>query len=484
MSCDLLIIGAGPAGMAAAITARQAGLSVIAADENPTSGGQIYRGVEAGPLAKADLLGAEYRAGRALAEAFAACGAQHLPGTTAFMIERAEGAGFMAGLATGERAQMVTARHVLIATGALERPFPIRGWTLPGVMTAGAAQTLLKSSAIVPEGPTVLAGSGPLLYLLAAQYARAGVKLTAILDTTPRANWIKALPHLPGFLMSPYLFKGLKLLSEAARTYCIHRDVSALEAVGEGMLSAVRAVVGGREITIPATTLLLHQGVVPQVNLAMATGVEHRWIDERLAFEPILTPQGETSVPGLFIAGDSMGIAGAEAARARGTLAVLSILDRKDPDGRSSRNSERSHAETSLARSLRGRAFLDALYRPAPQFRTPPDDVLICRCEEVTAGEVRRLIKRGAQGPNQMKAFTRAGMGPCQGRSCGLTLTELFAAQTDQEPQMIGHLRLRAPVKPVTVAQMAGLAEAGSEPSVGNDGDSYGTTRAETINGR
>lgn len=460
MNCDLLIIGAGPAGMAAAITARQAGISVVVADEGQAAGGQVYRAVETGPLAQSDLLGADYIAGRGLAKAFAASGAQHFTGTTVFTIERQELGGFTVGLATQNRARMLEARHVLIATGALERPFPIPGWTLPGVMTAGAAQTLLKSSAIVPDGETVLAGSGPLLYLLAAQYARAGVKLAAILDTAPRGNWFKALPHLPGFLMSPYLLKGLKLLREAMSAYRIIRNVSGLEAIGEGQLSGVRAVASGRKVTIPATTLLLHQGVVPQINLAMASGVSHAWSEARLAFEPALAPDGETNVPGLFIAGDSAGIGGAEAAQARGTLAGLAILDRINPEERGSREAQRSRAEANLSRSLRGRAFLDVLYGPAPQFRRPADDVIVCRCEEVTAGELRRLIARGTQGPNQMKAFTRAGMGPCQGRSCGLTLTELFAEQTGQSPQEVGHLRLRAPVKPITVRQMAGLADA------------------------
>lgn len=461
MNCDLLIIGAGPAGMAAALMAREAGISVVVADEGQSAGGQVYRAVESGPLARSDVLGADYGAGRGLAETFAASGAHFCAGTTVFMIEPLEAAGFSVGLATPDRARMLEARHVLIATGALERPFPIPGWTLPGVMTAGSAQTLLKSSAVVPDGEAVLAGTGPLLYLLAAQYARAGVRLAAILDTTPHGNWLRALPHLPGFLTSPYLIKGLKLLREAMSAHRIIRNVSALEAKGEGKLSAVDAVAGGRRITIPATTLLLHQGVIPQVNLAMASGVTHAWNEARLAFEPVLSPAGQTNVPGLFIAGDSAGIGGAEAARARGTLAVLAILDDIDPVGSAARQAGRSRAEADLSRSLRGRSFLDALYRPAAQFRLPANDVIVCRCEEVTAGELRRLIERGTQGPNQLKAFTRAGMGPCQGRSCGLTLTALFAEQTGRQPDEVGHLRLRAPVKPITVGQMAGLADTG-----------------------
>jgi thioredoxin reductase/bacterioferritin-associated ferredoxin len=460
MSCDLLIIGAGPAGLCAAVTARRGGLSVTVIDENPTPGGQVYRGIRGGPLATSPLLGSDYAAGRSLSEAFAACGAQHLAGSGAFMIEPAT-TGFTVGIVTGQAARMIAASHVLIATGALERPVPIPGWTLPGVMTAGAAQTLLKASAIVPDGPTVLAGSGPLLYLLAAQYARAGVRLAAILDTTPRSNWREALPHLPDFLRSPYLVKGLDLLRKSATAHRIIRQVTALEAVGETQLRLVKAVAQDREITIAATTLLLHQGVVPQINLAMASGVTHRWNMARLAFEPELSADSETNVPGLFIAGDSAGIGGAEAAVARGEIAALAVLERVDRQGRISRQAAMIAARRALARALRGRAFLDALYRPAPQFRMPADDVIICRCEEVTAGTIRRLISSGTQGPNQMKAFTRTGMGPCQGRSCGLTLTELFAEATGRDPDAIGHLRLRAPVKPITVGQMANLVDVG-----------------------
>ncbi|HRK23449.1 MAG TPA: NAD(P)/FAD-dependent oxidoreductase [Beijerinckiaceae bacterium] len=463
MTCDLLIVGAGPAGMAAAIAARRAGLSVVVADENPAAGGQVYRAVMDGPLAKEDRLGADYRAGRPLAEAFAACGAQHLCRTTVFMIERQDAGGFTVSLAMPDRACLIEAGHVMIASGALERPFPIPGWTLPGVMTAGAAQTLLKTSAIVPEGPTVLAGCGPLLYLLAAQYAQAGIKLAAILDTTPRGNWLGALPHLPGFLASPYLFKGLKLLHEALSAHRLIRNVSALEAKGENQLSSVEAVAGGRRITIPAATLLLHQGVVPQINLAMASGVSHLWNKVRLAFEPSLSAAGETDIRGLFITGDSAGIAGAEAAAARGILGALAIADRIDPAGTAARQGQRRDAVARLNRAQRGRAFLDALCRPASQFRIPADDVIVCRCEDVAAGDLRRLIRQGAQGPNQLKVFSRAGMGPCQGRSCGLTLTELFAEQSGHSAQAIGHLRLRAPVKPVTVGQMAGLEPYRSE---------------------
>jgi thioredoxin reductase/bacterioferritin-associated ferredoxin len=442
--------------MSAAATAARGGLSVIIVDENPDAGGQVHRAVRTGPLAGSAVLGSDHATGQALAEAFTTAGVTHLAGATAFMIEPSSSGGFDIGVSVKSRARMMRARHVLIATGALERPFPIPGWTLPGVMTAGAAQTLLKADGLVPEGPTVLAGSGPLLYLLAAQYARASVRLEALLDTTPAGNWLAALPHLPGFLASRYAWNGLGLLGEAYAAHRIIRGVTALAAEGDETLSRVRFSAGGAERVIPVRTLLLHQGVTPQVNLAMASGARHRWNGTRLAFEPELSGAGESSVRGLFIAGDGGGVAGADAASAQGALAACAILSLCGVE----RGAETAAARAALARALRGRPFLDALYRPADKLRMPADDVVVCRCEEVTAGDIRRLTSAGAQGPNQLKAFCRAGMGPCQGRGCALTVTELMAATAGKGPDDIGHMRLRAPVKPVTVGEMAAMAEA------------------------
>jgi NADPH-dependent 2,4-dienoyl-CoA reductase/sulfur reductase-like enzyme len=450
--CDLLVVGAGPAGMAAAIEAARAGLAVTVVDEGGGPGGQIYRGILDGDTAWRERLGADYAAGRPLAEAFMAARVERHFRTSAVMIER-QPEGFAVALSGGGQAQLVATRTIVIAAGALERPFPVEGWTLPGVMTAGAAQTLLKANALVPEGPLVLAGTGPLLLLLAAQLARLGVRPEALLDTTPASNWRAGLPHLPAFLAGPSFAKGLGLLREARKATPIIRGVTALAAEGDGRLAAVSFTANGRERRMVARALLLHQGVAPQLNLAMASGVAYRWREERLAFEPHLSRTGESAIPGLFLAGDCAGVAGAEAARLSGARAARAIASRLGrtvaPDG----------LEAQHRRALRGRRFIDALYRPAAGFRSPADDVVVCRCEEVTAGEIRRIARAGAQGPNQAKAMSRAGMGPCQGRLCGLTVAEIMADERGLSPGDIGHYRLRPPVKPMTLGEIAMLVE-------------------------
>ena len=244
----------------------------------------------------------------------------------------------------------------MLATGALERPFPIPGWTLPGVMTAGAAQIALKTSGLVPSGKVVIAGTGPLLYLLAAQLIEAGATVSAVLDTTPRENWLRAFRHAPGFLVSPYLAKGLKLLQTVQRRTRVIRWVSALAAEGEGGLKEVVWRAGGREHRMAADLLLLHQGVVPNVNFSNAAGCAHEWDEAQLTFRPQVDEWSASSVAGLAIAGDGTGIGGAEAAAIQGRIAGLGCASRLGLD-RTGAERDRLAVplRTSLARAMRGR---------------------------------------------------------------------------------------------------------------------------------
>jgi NADPH-dependent 2,4-dienoyl-CoA reductase/sulfur reductase-like enzyme len=194
--------------------------------------------------------------------------------------------------------------------------------------------------------------------------------------------------------------------------------------------------------------------VVPDVNLAMSVGVEHRWDDTQVCFTPVLDRNGGTSVPGVLIAGDAAGIAGAQAAAWRGVLCAIAVVKAMQHDTKV--NAERL-ARTAIAQFLRGRRFLDALYRPEKAFRKPAGETIVCRCEEVTAREIREAVALGCPGPNQVKAFLRCGMGPCQGRLCGLTVTELVAQVRGITPQEAGYFRIRPPVKPITVAELASL---------------------------
>lgn len=448
---DVAIVGAGPAGLAAASVCARAGLATALFDEQLSPGGQIYRGIAASPLKDRAILGPDYWHGEKLVAEFVASGAEYVPGAKVWSLSRE----LELGVSVNGASRLVSAASAILATGAIERPFPIPGWTLPGVMTMGAAQTLLKTAGMVPRGHTVLAGTGPLLWLLASQYLAAGHAVDAILDTTPHRNRSRALAHLPGFLVSPYLRKGLRLLLAVRGRIPIVPGVTELRADGGSKVESVsfRTADGGGR-TLPCDTLLLHQGVVPDVNLAMSAGVEHRWDDTQVCFAPIVDRNGGTSVPGVLVAGDAAGIAGGQAAAWRGVLAAIAVVTAIQPG-------KKLHAErlarTALSQFMRGRKFLDALYRPHKAFRKPTGDTIVCRCEEVTARQIQEAVALGCSGPNQVKAFVRCGMGPCQGRLCGLTVTELIAQARGVPPQQVGYYRIRPPVKPITLGELASM---------------------------
>lgn len=466
---DLVIVGAGPAGLAAAVTARQAGLSVLVLDEQRAPGGQIYRSIEsaeARPAGWMELLGADYAKGRAIVERFRASGAHYRPESAVFDI----GADGGLGVLEAGAARWLKARRILIATGAMERPVAVPGWTLPGVMGVGAAQTLLKASAMVPGVRTVIVGSGPLVYLAARQLLAAGADLVALLDTTPRGNYWRTAPLVArAMLAGPELRKGLAWRREVrARVGQFRTAVADLRIEGADAAEAVSFTAAGRPERIACDLVLLHEGVVPNTQLAMAAGVAHDYDTVQACWTPRVDSSGRTSLGHVLIAGDGVRIRGADLAGDAGTLAALAVaadlgvLDHREAERRG------AAARARLRRMAPLRRFLDVLYRPRAQVLVPDaDETIVCRCEEVTAGELRRVAGLGCPGPNQAKAFTRCGMGPCQGRMCGLAASAILAAAAGRPTAEAGHMRIRPPIKPITVGELAALEGVGAPPDTG-----------------
>lgn len=461
---DLVILGAGPAGMAAAIVARQAGLDVILLDEQPTPGGQIWRAIETrAAAARDDILGAAYLEGRPLAEAFRASGADYRAGTQVWQIDP----GFRVFATRGETSTAIRARAVLLASGAQERPVPFPGWTLPGVLTVGAAQILLKAAMEIPAGPVWVAGSGPLPLLYLTQLLRAGGRIAGYLDTTPAGRWRAALPHLPGALAGAGdILKGLGWLAALRRAGVrIVPHVTDLAALGTDHVTAIRyRSANGPPVTTEAETLLVHEGVVPNLHVALSLGCETVWSDAQDCFHPVLDPWGQSSVEGLFIAGDGAGIGGATAARLRGELAAWGVALRLGATDTAAAEQAARPIRRQLRRELGVRPFLDAMFRPREQAFRPADETVVCRCEEVTAGDVRRLAATGRLGPNQIKTATRAGMGPCQGRQCSYAINRIIADAQKRAPSEVGLPHVRPPLKPVTLGQLASLDQEKPSP--------------------
>tara|TARA_R110000764_G_scaffold53725_1_gene116999 strand:- start:3496 stop:4881 length:1386 start_codon:yes stop_codon:yes gene_type:complete len=457
MKYDLVIIGAGPAGMSAAVDACKLGLSCLLLDEQLRGGGQIYRNVGNQDSNRKAILGPEYQSGLALLESFESSTCKHISGATVWQISADKKVFY----SVSGKSCSATAGKILISTGAQERPMPILGWTLPGVMTAGGAQILLKNPGLAAEG-AIFAGCGPLLYLVVWQYLKAGIKVKAVLDTTKRSNYFTAAKKWRGaFAGRKYLFKGIGLLRDIKLAGIpIYKEVNQISALADDtkLLNAVSFKTHKGEFKINTEHLFLHQGIIPQVNLAMASGCEHQWSSQQLCWTPKVDEWGQSSQQGILIAGDGLGIGGAIAAALRGKLAALQIGYENGKLSFQQRNARSKSVRRLLVKELAFRPFIDALYRPAEQFRKPTDnDVVICRCEEITLNEVKSAFGKGCIGPNQLKSFTRCGMGPCQGRQCGNTVTEVIADLSDRSIEETGYYRLRSPIKPLNLNELASL---------------------------
>lgn len=443
--------------MAAAVTARRHGLDVLVIDDQPSPGGQIWRSIEAASTPDHDkVLGPTYVAGRSAAQTFRRCGVRYEPGTQLWQIEP----GYKVFVTKNGVARALEARTVVLAAGAMERPVPFPGWTLPGVMTVGAAQIFLKGARQIPIDPVWVVGCGPLPLLYLTQLVRAGGKIAGFLDTTPPGQWRAAVRHLPGALRATSdLLKGLawqRMLRKAKVETVKH--VVDVEAIGVDRVQALRyRTADGSETTSPANVVLVHEGVVPNVYAALSLKCDVEWNDVQDSFRPTLDAWGESSKEDLFIAGDGAGIAGAKAAELRGELAALRIASRLGRLSEESLGRDARPVRRKLQRELAVRPFLDAMFRPRRQIFQPADDTIVCRCEEITAREVRTMGALGNPGPNQLKSFTRAGMGACQGRQCGASITRILAAAQGRTPEEVGTLSIRPPLKPVTLGELASL---------------------------
>lgn len=451
---DLAVIGAGPAGMAAAAEAAAAGLSVALLDEQSRAGGQIYRDVDRVSKDRAGVLGADYTYGKLLTAGLAHEMVTHIAGAVVWAIED----GFRISFTKDGKGAQLSAEMVLLATGALERPMPVPGWTLPGVMTAGAGQILLKQSGVLAR-KGVLVGAGPLLYLIAAQMVRAGTPPAALVETQTKANMAVAMRHLGGALRGwRYLLKGLSMLAEIRRAG-VPRYVGASEISidGQSKAEAVCFTQGGTRHRIDCDTVFIHHGVVPNTQAARSLGVTHRWSDMQACFVPVLDAWGQSNLDRVFVAGDGGGIGGAKAAEHAGRLSALRIAEIAGRLTEGERDRKAAPFRAALAQERAARPFLDSAYPPYAEALSPSDATIVCRCEEVTAGDIRGYAKLGCLGPNQTKAFGRAGMGPCQGRYCGLTVTALLAEANAQSPDATGYYRIRPPLKPVTLGELAAM---------------------------
>jgi hypothetical protein len=443
--------------MAAACVLAQSGRDVVVLDEQGAPGGQVYRAIDRVFVDRPEdvqALGKDYAVGRTLTRHFQESGARYRPGVSVWQITSDQEPELALGLIEQGSAQMLYPKHIILATGAMERPAPFEGWTLPGVMTVGAAQTLLKSSRLLPREDVVLAGTGPLLYLYARQLKNLGVKPQAILDTGPSLSLRTGLLGLDALIACPKaMLQGMRWLWSARTAMGMTRGVRALKAQGEDRLRAVSYEAQGRRHELSTSLLLVHDGVIPNTWLSMSAGIKHHFDSVQSCWVPDIHEAGMTSRRCISMVGDVARIGGAQVAALQGKRVGHEV----DAYLKNQQRPAASAEPVALSRQRRLRSFLDHAFTPTAQFQLPEDDTIVCRCEEVTAGEIRQVAARGCMGPNQGKAFTRCGMGPCMGRKCALTVSRLMAQVQGVSVEEIGHYRIRPPIRPITVGQLADM---------------------------
>ncbi len=465
MKPDVIVIGTGPGGIASATTLAQAGVNVRIVDEQPCAGGQVYRASEKIAASRTSLrewLGPDYTQGLDLIQAARREGNIDWCFDTSVWDISCREDGIQLGLLKDEKASIIDAPHVVLATGAMERPSPFSGWTLPGVMSIGAAQTLFKDAGLIPDDDVVLAGSGPLLYLFANQLLNAGTRPGLIVDTAPK--WVSAR-HLLQLASAarhnlPALYKGLAWRQRISRAGIPHVfGVCELRACGTGRVESVKYRNGGRIQEVPASLLLIHDGVIPNTHLSVAANCHHVWQARQCYWQPQLDAHGQTSQPGLWAVGDGAGILGAEAATLKGRILARHLAAKLGFISPNEGQETRQNDQRALMKLIPLRGFLDQQFPPAAAFREPGNDTVICRCEAIKAQEIRQIAKLGCVGPNQARSFTRAGMGPCMGRQCGNNVSQLLADELGKSVQDVGYYSTRPPIKPITLGQLASLAD-------------------------
>ena len=465
MKVPLLVIGGGPAGMAAAIEAGRAGLACTLVDEGPRLGGQIYRQPPSSfRVRDARSLGRDYSRGETLRAELAAVGdrIEVRPGTSVVGLWEREVA-----WVAGERSGTIAAERMILATGAYDRPVPFPGWTLPGVMTAGGAQGLVKTMHVLPGRRALVAGTGPLLLVVANQLSKVGVEVVAVLDAG-RPSWSpRALGKVwreRGLLQDAYVYwrelrrAGIPLRFNQT-VFAAHGERE-IEAVTYGPVdpetwSPIRERAQQAEVDL----LVVGFGFVPNTELTELAGCRHEYVHDAGGWVPVRTALMETTVPGMFAAGDGAGVAGALVAVEEGRIAGVTAAEQAGKLRPAEADRRRAPSLERLRSLSRVREVLDEISRLRPgltELATPP--TLACRCEEVSIAEVGAALEQGARDLQSVKLFTRLGMGLCQGRNCAPSMALHVARAVGCSPRETGRINPRPPVKPVTVGALARMA--------------------------
>ena len=446
---QIAVVGGGPAGLAAASEAARVGLTVHLYDERPALGGPVYGGA-----AESGLLAELHGAGSRIV--------LHQRATVWGIFEQRT-------LAVWEqdRAESVRAEVIVLAPGAHTRCVPIPGWTLPGVTSAETIWALVETRTLPPGQRVLVAGTGPLLPVVASRLVRAGAEVVAVLDAVSSPRVRRALPPPWGqWALAGDATVDWRTLRDAhvalvgSRTVArVVGDEAVREAVTVALDDAWRPLRGSEE-SIEVGAVCLVWGSVPSTHLTQLCGAEHRYAAERGGWVPAVSAEMETTVPGVFSAGDGAGIGGAAVAALEGRVAGLAAAARLGVLSPSAARSQLRPHQAALTRLRKSQEMLGRLTAARvglAELITP--DTVICPCERITGARIDQAVDEGAGDFGQLKRMTRAGMGQCQGRMCSPGLATMLAQRRGIPLEAIAPPSIRPPVTPIPVHVLATLPD-------------------------
>lgn len=472
-ACDIAILGGGPAGLSAAQTAASKGASVILIDDAKSLGGHFFKKLPSnfsntnkGKHPK-KLLELEGRR-----QAIIQSGVEILSSTRVWGIFDEDGISlnnresqsqtkFSLYLDNSpEGIASIQARSLILSPGVYDRPLPFPGWELPGVLTPGAVQMQIEKQGLLPGQRVLVAGSGPLQMIVAAALARHGVEVVALLDTCGALEKIPGIFGALGGLWSrlPEAVESLSILVRHRVPMLFrHAVYRALGTVKTGVTGAVIGRADADGYPIPGTqrefkvdTICVAYGFFPSIAMTLHLGCKHFYDSNLQAFIPEHDENMQTSVPGIFVAGDVTGAGGKPLAILQGNLAAISVLEEQNKIPKAQASRERKRLSPAIQREKRFAQWLWSRYRVRTGLLELADaETCLCRCEAVSVGDVRKSIENGCQDLYGVKLRTRLGMGQCQGRYCTSNAALLIAAQTGKPVSQIETPSIRPPIFPV-----------------------------------
>lgn len=464
-SRSLVIIGGGPAGITAAIEAARAGLKPMLIDEAPALGGQVYRQIpEAFHVGNAHELGRDFVRGEQLRQEFSAVAdrVEVLSNTTVLAVWPNHEILW----STEERSGVLRAERLIIASGAYDRPMPFPGWTLPGVMTAGGIQTLLKTMRVRPGQRAVVAGTGLLILAVARRLHEAGVEVVAVLDAADSPWAGGGFPEEWGdwsFLKDAW--DHLEHLRDASIPLLSSHTIFEAHGPAEVRAASFGAVqptnwqplkVSRQRVDVDL--IVSGFGFVPNTELTELAGCEHRYAPNLGGWIPLRDIQMQTTVPGIFAVGDGAGIGGVLVALDEGRVAGITVAEHAgamEPREAARRRSKPLERLEALAET---NAVLNEVSRIRPGLlELAAPETLACRCEEVRFADVQGAVAQGAKDLQAVKLLTRLGMGPCQGRNCAPQAGMYLCNASGWSADEVGRINPRPPTKPITLGALAAM---------------------------